>query len=79
MTTFDVTTIKALPLHSRIQGRQRKQLIAWVKREYKAGATVLEIADATGRSSSFVTRLLDEAGVARRKAGGSKPKAKKAA
>lgn len=79
MTSFDVTTIKALPLHSRIQGRDRKQLTVWLKREYKAGATVSELAIATGRSSSFVTRLLDEAGVVRRRAGGSKPKAKKAA
>lgn len=74
MTTFDVTTIKALPLHSRIQGRDRKQLTAHLKRAYKAGATVADLAKETGRSASFVSRLLDEAGVKRRSPGGSKAK-----
>lgn len=74
MTTFDVTTIKALPIHSRIQGRDRKQLTAWAKREYKTGATVSDLAALSGRSSSFISRLLDEAGVKRRSPGGSKAK-----
>lgn len=74
MTTFDVSTIKALPRHSRIVGRERKQLIAHLKREYKSGATVAELAAETGRSPSFVSRLLDEAGVKRRTAGGARKK-----
>lgn len=74
MTTFDVTTIKALPRHSRIVGRERKQLIAHLKRGYKSGATVAELAAETGRSPSFISRLLDEAGVKRRTAGGARKK-----
>lgn len=76
MTTFDVSTISVLPRHSRIQGRDRKQLTAWVKREYKTGATVADLAAETGRSPSFVSRLLDEAGVKRRQAGGARKKTK---
>lgn len=74
MTTFDVTTINALPRHSRIVGRERKQLIAHLKRSYKSGSTVAELAAETGRSPSFISRLLDEAGVARRTAGGARKK-----
>jgi hypothetical protein len=74
MTTFDVTTIKALPLHSRIVGRERKQLTIHIKKAYRAGSTVAELAAETGRSASFVSRLLDEAGVKRRSPGGSKAK-----
>jgi hypothetical protein len=68
---FDLEAIRALPSNARITGRDRKNLTAHAKKAYKAGATVSDLAAETGRSTSFITRLLDEAGVARRKPGGN--------
>ena len=65
----------------RVQGGERDKLTNDLKKKYVAGASIRELAEATGRSYGFVHRLLSESGVTLRGRGGAtrgkaKPKAK---
>ncbi|MGY1631866.1 helix-turn-helix domain-containing protein [Geodermatophilus sp. SYSU D01186] len=46
--------------------QQRAQLVAFVAREYKAGRSLRELAELTGRTQTAVRRALDECGIQRR-------------
>jgi len=55
----------------RVQGGERDKLSADLKKKYAAGASIRELAAATGRSYGFVHRVLSESGVTLRGRGGA--------
>jgi predicted transcriptional regulator len=57
--------------HTRITAQARAKLRADLKKRYERGASVRELADATGRSYGFIHRILDESGVTMRRRGGN--------
>lgn len=48
---------------------QRAQLLAFVTEQYRAGRSLRELAELTGRTQTAIRRALDQAGVRRRGAG----------
>jgi predicted transcriptional regulator len=56
---------------ARVMGEEREKLGAMLAAKYKAGASVRELAEGTGRSYGAVHRLLDESGVTFRQRGGN--------
>lgn len=55
----------------RVSGSERDKLSADLKKKYAAGASIRDLAEATGRSYGFVHRVLSEAGVPLRGRGGA--------
>lgn len=55
----------------RVTGSERDKLGADLKKKYTAGASIRDLAEATGRSYGFVHRVLSESGVALRGRGGA--------
>ncbi|MBI1376027.1 MAG: transcriptional regulator [Frankiales bacterium] len=55
----------------RVSGGERDRLAADLKKKYAAGASIRELAAATGRSYGFVHRVLSESGVTLRGRGGA--------
>jgi hypothetical protein len=58
----------------RVQGGERDKLATDLKKKYAAGASIRELAAATGRSYGFVHRILSESGVTLRGRGGATPR-----
>lgn len=65
------TTMATLQKGTRITGTQRTKLAAELKRAYKKGASIRELAQTYGRSYGFVHRVLSEADVTLRGRGGA--------
>lgn len=65
----------------RVTGGERDKLASDLKKKYNGGASIRELAEATGRSYGFIHRVLSESGVTLRGRGGAtrgkKPAAKK--
>lgn len=61
----------ALVKGARITGEARTQFAAEATKQYGAGASIRDIAGATGRSYGFVHRVLSEVGVRLRDRGGN--------
>ena len=55
----------------RISGEQRQQLMSEFVERYRAGETIRQLAESSGRSYGFVQGMLKEAGVAFRSRGGA--------
>lgn len=55
----------------RVSGGEREKLAADLTKKYVAGASIRDLAEATGRSYGFVHRLLRENGVELRGRGGA--------
>ncbi|HET8969961.1 MAG TPA: helix-turn-helix domain-containing protein [Candidatus Nanopelagicales bacterium] len=55
----------------RVTGSERDKLAADLKKKYTSGASIRDLALATGRSYGFVHRVLCESGVALRGRGGA--------
>lgn len=56
---------------TRVTGKEREELTASLVAQYRAGASIRELAAATGRSYGFVHRLLSESDVDLRGRGGA--------
>lgn len=56
---------------SRVTGHARAALAVDLKKKYDKGASIRELAEATGRSYGFVHRVLVDAGVQLRSRGGA--------
>ena len=56
---------------SRVTGAERDKLSVTLTKKYNSGASIRELASATGRSYGFVHRVLSEAGVTLRGRGGA--------
>ena len=54
---------------SRQTSVQRARLLEFVAVEYRAGRSLRELAELTGRTQTAVRRVLDQAGVRRRRGG----------
>lgn len=55
----------------RVTGGERTKLANDLKKKYNSGASIRELAEATGRSYGFVHRVLTESGVTLRGRGGA--------
>ena len=55
----------------RVTGTERDKLTSDLKKKYTAGASIRELAEATGRSYGFIHRILSESGVPLRGRGGA--------
>lgn len=55
----------------RVTGSERDKLANDLKKKYNSGASIRELADATGRSYGFVHRVLTESGATLRGRGGA--------
>jgi hypothetical protein len=55
----------------RVSGGERDKLANDLKKKYAAGASIRDLAEATGRSYGFVHRVLSESGVTLRGRGGA--------
>ena len=55
----------------RVSGGERDKLANDLKKKYAAGASIRDLAAATGRSYGFVHRVLSESGVTLRGRGGA--------
>lgn len=55
----------------RVTGEERAELTRTVAAEYRAGASIRELAASTGRSYGFIHRMLSDAGVEMRGRGGA--------
>jgi hypothetical protein len=60
----------------RITGADREKLGAQLRKRYLAGASIRELAGATGRSYGFIHRILLDSGVELRGRGGATAKRK---
>lgn len=56
---------------TRVTGEARDALASELTSKYRAGASIRELAEGSGRSYGFVHRLLSEAGVELRGRGGA--------
>ena len=56
---------------ARVTGEAREELARSLAGEYRAGASIRELADSTGRSYGFIHRMLTDAGVPLRGRGGA--------
>jgi predicted transcriptional regulator len=56
---------------SRITGAERDKLSMTLTKKYQNGASIRELASATGRSYGFIHQVLSEAGVTLRGRGGA--------
>ena len=70
------TPVEGSTRYKRPTAKERKALLAEIKRTYKAGASITATAAHVGKSYGYVQRALADAGVKTRSRGGSKPKAK---
>lgn len=55
----------------RVTGEQRAELSRSLETQYRAGASIRDLAASTGRSYGFVHRMLSDAGVPLRGRGGA--------
>ncbi len=63
----------------RVTGSERDKLAVDLKKKYSAGASIRQLAQATGRSYGFIHRVLTESGTALRGRGGATRSKAKAA
>ncbi len=71
-----------IPKGRRVTGSERDKLAIDLKKKYSGGASIRQLAEATGRSYGFIHRVLSESGASLRGRGGAtrgkaKSKAKK--
>jgi transposase len=71
-----MAALTALDSGVRIEGKDRTALRKDVVRQYKAGASIRDMAQQTGRSYGFIYSLLQEGKVKFRPRGGNQSKAK---
>jgi predicted transcriptional regulator len=60
---------KARP--ARVTGQERADLARSLEAQYRAGASIRELSESTGRSYGFIHRMLTDAGVPLRGRGGA--------
>jgi predicted transcriptional regulator len=63
--------VAKLEKNKRIVGEARQEIAADLVERYERGATLRELADATGRSYGFVHRVLSQSGLVLRARGGA--------
>ena len=63
--------VPTLAKGKRITGSERDKLTKDLKKRYRAGASIRELANETGRSYGFIHRLLSDSGVKLRGRGGA--------
>jgi len=56
---------------ARVTGEQRAELARSLEAAYRAGASIRELSESTGRSYGFIHRMLTDAGVPLRGRGGA--------
>jgi hypothetical protein len=56
---------------SRVTGTERDKLTTVLRKKYDGGASIRELAEATGRSYGFIHRVLSESGAVLRGRGGA--------
>jgi Helix-turn-helix domain len=65
------TTVAELKKGSRVTGTDRDDLTTTLRTKYDGGASIRELAAATGRSYGFIHRVLSESGAKLRGRGGA--------
>ena len=67
----ELLALRELPRGKQIIGSRLRKVSRAISRKYKAGATIRQLAEITGRSYGFIQGTLDNAGVERRPRGGA--------